>query len=176
MSINVNSVLRGIVNDDLKKIVRVALAKGFILGEVTGTTHHRLIWPQTGEKVGFDSTTTDRTAWKGFARQLETVSGLEIIPRFKKGHEDTKPYVPEMQSLWSRKIEDRLQEYNTLVLEFRIIMSADAGDPTKDINRAFEIVRRMSDIERFLKELRQPLPDPDLTFPSKLAKEFDRAS
>lgn len=181
MSVNTAAVLRGITNADMKQVVRRALSMGFVMGEMTGTTHCHLIWPNTGEKVGFGTTVSDRNAWKGFARQLETVSGLHILPEHKHGKAAHKShvafsatYTPDSQVEWSERIADRISEYQALVLEFRIITMAEAD--RKDINRAFVIIRRLAAIETFLKELHQPVPEHDLPLPSQLTKEFEHAS
>jgi len=177
-----SSILRGITNADVKSVVRKAMSKGWVLGEVTGTTHYHLIWPPTGERVGFGSTVSDRNYYKSFARQLEKISGVEILPKHKHGKSKTNnlatlhgfhhTYVPPSQVESSKRIEEITKEYRVLVLEFRVISMADAS--RTDIQRAFEIIRRMAEIERVLKELHQPVPEHDLPLPAELNKELSQ--
>lgn len=162
------SILRGITNHDLKQVIRKAMDKGWVIGEMTGTTHCHLIWPATGEKVGFGTTVSDRNYYKSFARQCERICGEELLPRVNHSRPKATPNkvtgytttrLTDTQLRWSTRIETLTEEYKNLRLEFLVISShPEAETPNWMINEAFKIVRRMSEIEQFLKELNHPIP------------------
>lgn len=169
-------ILRGVTNDDLKQVIRKALQLGWEMGPISGSTHGYLQWPPTKEKVGFGTTWSDRNAYKGFARQLETISGVEILPKHRhgrakqkqveRGYSNTRPTKEqrESQEQWTRRIRSMHEEYRDLSIEFHII--ASPGETKRgDINRAAMIIRRMIALENFFEELNQPIPETPVPLP-----------
>ena len=161
------SLLRGITNDDLKRMVRKALDNGWEIKGFTGTTHVQLVWPKTGETVGFGTTISDRNYWKSFARRVESISGITMLDKHKHGkaridksqHANgyVQTYKPAKQAELAKEVERLEAEWRELVLEFQIIAMAEAS--RKDIDRCFKIVRRLADLERTFKMLHQPVPE-----------------
>ena len=164
-------ILRGVTNVDLKQMIKKALDAGWEMGPVSGSTHCYIYWPKTNEKVGFGTTVSDRHFWKSFARQVEKISGIQLVEKHNRGRARHKPtkgqfiatYRPQSQETVSEIVEHLSDEYRDLVLEFAILASADVNH--SDINRALQIIRRMAKIETTLKALRQPIPNLEFKIP-----------
>lgn len=73
---------RGITCPDARRVVREALRNGWEFGGFTGSTHAYIVWPATGERLGF-GTTPSVASWKTLATEIRKVSGLEV---WRKGN------------------------------------------------------------------------------------------
>jgi len=142
-----------------KELVEKAKELGF---EVEASKKH-LRFVKDGKVAATTSTTpSDWRAPKNTLAQLERVAGKKTerqkSGRSRKnvkmaGYIDT--FTPDTQKQWSARIEQLINEHRELVLEFKILATAPVT--RTDINRAAEVIRRLSEIEDFLTELKQPI-------------------
>lgn len=163
------SLLRGITNKDVKTVVAKAFDVGWQFHKMTGTTHAQIIWPKTGEVVGFGTTVSDRNYWKSLASQIERICGKTIREKASTGKGSQKNRMENgfsstkrspKQDVWDERIAEVREEYLDLALEFRIISMAPSEEKfNTDINRLIKIIRRLAVLEEVLTELHQPIPD-----------------
>jgi len=73
---------RGITCPDMRRIVREALHHGWVWDGWTGTTHARIVWPETGDRLVFGCT-PGVASWKSLATDIRRVSGVVV---WRKGN------------------------------------------------------------------------------------------
>jgi hypothetical protein len=164
-----SSVLRGITNADLKQTVSKALQAGWELSEFTGTTHVYIVWPKTNERVSIATTTSDRNSYKNVARKIEKISGVEVIPKHRHRRsrkvvkatdystETSRKEINQWHREWGGRVQELITERRELVEEFKSIASSGEGANRTQINRAAEIIKRMTKLDETLAEFNQPV-------------------
>lgn len=157
--------LHRIKHKDLRDAVQAAINVGFTLAERKGNGHGHVLWPATGQKVGFADTPSEYRGTKNFVARCENISGKRLFARHKTGKAATKvtrngyidTQLTESSQRWSETISEMRQEYIDKGLEFRVLCSADVDH--NDIKLAIRLLHRLSRIQETFAELRQPLPD-----------------
>lgn len=73
---------RGITCPDMRRVVREALHNGWTWDGFSGTTHARIVWPKTGDRLTF-GLTPSVASWKSLATDIRRVSGVQV---WRKGN------------------------------------------------------------------------------------------
>lgn len=175
-----SSLLRGITNSDLKNVIRKAFENGWQLGEMSGTTHARIVWPASGEHIAFGTTISDRNAYKTILRRIETIQGFDLFPKHKSRRSKKKFEMSDFHKTFTtesqifsrtrdealgKRVTQLLKEHKNLTLEFRILGIEPVSN--SDINQAMRIVRRIAAIEETLVEM-------DVSFDQQIDATIER--
>lgn len=136
---------------------------------------HLLFLSDDGERVITSGTASDWRSHKNALSRMERISGKKREkPRKKKDASGLLDVItPQVQVERSKRIDEMIEEYKTLVLELRIT-TLQNQDPSQDINRVVEIGQRLAVIGQLLKELHVPIPEHDA--PIDAPQEMRRAS
>lgn len=74
-----------IQSSDMRRIVREALAGGWVWDGFTASGHARICWPSTGQTLSF-GTTPGVASWKSLATDIKRVSGVEVWRKGNRRH------------------------------------------------------------------------------------------
>ena len=152
--------------------VRRMIASGKELGfEVVGndgSNHIVLRHTETGETTRIASTPGDYRGDKNAIAVMQRISGKKLErharrkgrrPQKMAGYTETVR-TPSAAS-WSRRIEELMREHKEHWLKLQVILMPPLTNSDK--NEALWLLRRLGEIETFLTELRQPLPEANTT-------------
>lgn len=149
------------LTSETQEIVKISEQLGFTGWEHTKGGHIALTHPN-GQKVIIPATGSDWRGKKNAIAKMEQVSGQKLPKHnHRKSRKNVKmagyieTYTPETQRAWSERIASLIEEHKTLVLEFKILGVHPISN--SDINRAMKVIRRLSEIEDVLTELRYPI-------------------
>ena len=151
---------RGITCPDMRRTVREALAGGWRWDGFSGTTHARIVWPKTGDRLSF-GTTPSVASWKSLASDIKKVSGVET---WRKGNRKrsrkaiqiagfNKTYRPDSADAIAAEVESLRSEWREI--EDYLIAAVSTGRRPDD---ALEKALRRQEIADRLRDLYQPIP------------------
>lgn len=85
----------GIHCENTRRVVERALSRGWLFDGITKGGHGQIRWQPDAEAeptlLFFGLTPGDRNAWKKLARDIETVSGVVVWQRTKRGQAHRRP-------------------------------------------------------------------------------------
>jgi hypothetical protein len=144
----------------MRRTVREALAAGWRWDGFSGTTHARIVWPETGDRLSF-GTTPSVASWKSLANDIKKVSGVET---WRKGNRKrsrkaievagyNKTYRSASAEAVSTEVEALRNEWREI--EGYLIAAVSTGRRPDD---GLEKAIRRQEIADRLRDLYQPVP------------------
>ena len=154
----------GITCPDMRRVVREALRNGWVWDGWTGTTHARIRWPETGDRLVFGST-PGLASWKSLATDIRKTSGVEV---WRKGNRKRSRKADQTTGFdvgraaretaawgdqWGEHLEQTRQRHADAVAELDRLRD----NPTRaDLEKARELVRVITVTEERLTQFAVP--------------------
>lgn len=151
-------------SERVRRMIESGKELGFVVDGNDGSNHIVLRHAETGDKVRIASTPGDYRGDKNAVAMMQRISGKKLErhahrrgrrPQRMAGY--TQTVRTESAARWSRTIEERLAEHKEHWLKLQVLMMPPFTNTDK--NHAMWLIRRLDEIETFLKELNQPLPE-----------------
>ena len=154
---------RGITCPDMRRVVREAVKGGWQFAGWTGTTHARIIWPETGQVLTFGSTPS-LASWKTLATDIKEASGVEV---WRKGNRKRSRKAVEVSGFspsatysnpTQRTVDSLNTEWRQLTNQLAALEALGSSATRGQVAEALGIMRRRSAVEERLTDLHQPIP------------------
>lgn len=158
------------ISAEARRTIKLAEQIGFKYTGKRDNIGHLILEHENGTYT-ISNRPSDHRSHKNAIAVMERIAGkkTERVVRRKSRKPNqiagyTRTFQTESSKRWSTRIDELLSEHKDLVLEFKIISMAEAS--RSEINRAMEIIRRLAQIEDFLTELQQPIPEMNIRTPT----------
>jgi sugar phosphate isomerase/epimerase len=155
-------------SERVRRMIDSGKELGFEVVGNDGSNHIVLRHTESGETTRIASSPGDYRGDKNAIALMQRISGKRLERHsHRKGRRPqrmagyTKTVRTPSAESWSRRINELLEEHNRHWLKLQVILMPPLTNTDK--NEALWLLRRLGEIETFLTELRQPLPEGNTT-------------
>lgn len=151
-----SDVASGITCPDTRRIVRAAIEGGWVWEGWTASTHGRLRWPATGDRITV-ACTPGSASWKSLATDVQRISGVQV---WRKGNRKRSRKAPQLSGFsldsarrevsvwdgaWGGHVEELRAQREAGVNELRALLARGDRGAALQARKVLDNVRHAED-------------------------------